>query len=61
MTQRDDTTPQLPWYRDPYRWLLIGIPFGAFVAGLLTLVIAFHNADPELPHPDPTSSARTSQ
>ena len=61
MTRSDDATLQLPWYRDAYRWLLIAIPLGALVAGLLTLLIAIHDADPEVPHPDPTASARTSQ
>lgn len=40
-----------PWYREMYVWLLILIPAAAFIAGLITLILAFHGADVELAHP----------
>jgi len=33
-------------------WLIIAIPASALVAGLLTLFIAIHGADPVIPHSD---------
>ncbi len=35
----------VPWYRQPWPWLLIAIPATTVVAGLATLAIAIHTDD----------------
>jgi uncharacterized protein len=37
--------PHRPWYREPLLWLVIAIPALTVVAGLSTVLIAFHGAD----------------
>lgn len=34
-----------PWYREPWPWILFGLPATAVVAGIITLVIAIKHAD----------------
>lgn len=34
-----------PWYREPWPWILIGLPAAAVVAGIITLVIAIQHQD----------------
>lgn len=46
-----ETSNSRPWYREGYVWLLIVIPLAALIAGFMTLIIAMHGADVELPHP----------
>jgi hypothetical protein len=48
----DDATAPRPWYRHGHVWLVIAIPASALVAGILTLFIAIHGADPVIPHAD---------
>ncbi len=43
--------PSRPWYRELYVWLLIALPATALIAGAVTLFLALHGADIELPHP----------
>lgn len=38
------------WRREPYVWLLIFIPAMALIAGAITVFLAVHGADIELPH-----------
>jgi hypothetical protein len=38
--------PPRPWYREPWPWILIGLPFAAVVASLVTAWIAIVNDDP---------------
>ena len=52
MTETPGEAPPQPWYRHGHVWLLIAIPASALVAGILTLIIAIHGADPVLPHAD---------
>lgn len=33
----------LPWYREPWPWILMGIPFATVVAGIATLIIAINS------------------
>ena len=39
-------TDELPWYRQPMVWLVIAIPAATVPAGLATVAIAMHGADP---------------
>ncbi len=34
-----------PWYREPWPWVLLGLPLTAVVAGIVTLIIAIKNQD----------------
>lgn len=34
------------WYKEPWAWLVFGLPFSAVVAGISTYFIANHEADP---------------
>jgi hypothetical protein len=34
-----------PWHREPWPWILLSLPLGAVVAGIITLVIAIDNED----------------
>jgi len=34
------------WYKEPWAWLVFGLPFSAVVAGISTYIIANHEADP---------------
>ena len=53
MTEAADSAGQpRPWYTHGHVWLIIAIPASALVAGLLTLFIAIHGADPVIPHSD---------
>jgi hypothetical protein len=45
-----------PWFREAMVWLLIVIPASAFIAGLITLVLAYRYPDPEIPHTDQAAS-----
>jgi len=38
--------PAVPWYKEPWPWLLMAGPFFVVVAGLITAVVAFRGADP---------------
>jgi hypothetical protein len=46
------------WFREAMVWLLIVIPASAFVAGLITLILAYRYPDPEIPHTDQAVSQR---
>ncbi len=35
-----------PWYRNPFVWLVIALPAATVPAGLATLALAMHGADP---------------
>lgn len=35
----------VPWYREPWPWVLIALPLSAVIAGIATLVIAIKNQD----------------
>lgn len=37
--------PQRPWYREPWPWILLGLPGTVVVASLLTFYIAVHYSD----------------
>jgi hypothetical protein len=39
------TTDVRPWYREPWPWFLIGVPFATVIAGVITMVIATRGAD----------------
>lgn len=43
MRQTDLDRDTQPWYRQPWPWILISIPFGAVVAGIATLIIAIES------------------
>lgn len=45
MTTRTIVQPGVRWYREPWPWILIGLPASAVVAGIVTLVIAVKNED----------------
>jgi len=47
-----------PWFREAMVWLLIVIPAGAFAAGLVTLILAYRNADPEVARTEQAASHR---
>jgi len=34
------------WYKEPWAWLVFGLPFTAVVAGISTYIIANHEPDP---------------
>jgi hypothetical protein len=36
---------QTHWYREPWPWILIGLPMSAVIAGIATLIIAIENQD----------------
>ena len=38
--------PVVAWYREPWPWILMSGPALAVIAGIVTMVIAFRNADP---------------
>jgi hypothetical protein len=44
-TTRKVYEPGKPWYREPWPWILWGLPGIAVVASLATYVIAYRNAD----------------
>lgn len=35
----------VPWYREPWPWILIALPLSAVLAGVATLIIAIQNPD----------------
>ena len=37
--------PRTHWYREPWPWILIGLPLSAVIAGIATLIIAIENQD----------------
>jgi len=37
-----------PWWRFGMVWLVIGGPAAVIVAGIATMIVAFHGADPRL-------------
>ena len=39
------TDPVRPWYREPWPWILIGLPGSVVVASFVTFYLAAHNAD----------------
>ena len=43
-----DTSPRQPrpWVREPFMWLVVGIPLLTVVAGLTTVMIAARHSDP---------------
>ncbi|UCD68451.1 MAG: FixH family protein [Betaproteobacteria bacterium] len=45
MNTRAIRTERIPWYREPWPWILFGIPAVAVVAGFVTLVIAIIHRD----------------
>jgi len=44
-SSRPSRDPQLPWWREPMVWLVIGGPAVVVVAGIVTAVIAVRGAD----------------
>jgi hypothetical protein len=38
-------TDQLPWYRQPWVWLLIALPLSAVIGGVITLYLAVTTSD----------------
>lgn len=36
---------KLPWYREPFVWLLIFFPASAVIGGMITIVLAIHSDD----------------
>jgi hypothetical protein len=48
-----------PWFREPMVWLLIAIPVVALAAGLITLILAYRGADPEVAPVEPATSQRS--
>ncbi|MBT8446148.1 MAG: FixH family protein [Gammaproteobacteria bacterium] len=34
-----------PWYREPYVWMVVGLPASAVIAGIITLIIAIVTFD----------------
>jgi len=48
MTNTSITEPSQPWWRYPMVWLMISGPLIVVVAGILTVVIAYHHIDPVL-------------
>ena len=42
-TMTDDD--RRPWWREPYVWLLIGLPLSAVIGGIATLVLAIESSD----------------
>lgn len=51
------TAPR-PWFKEAMVWLLIMLPAGALAAGVVTLVLAFRNADPEVAQTTEAASRR---
>ena len=45
MTHRAIDKPGAPWYREPWPWILFGLPGSVVIAGIATLVIAINNED----------------
>jgi len=45
-----------PWWRFGMVWLVIGGPAAVIVAGVATMVVAFHGADPQVAV-DPSDAA----
>lgn len=39
------TKPPRPWYREPWPWILMGLPGTVVVAGFITFYLAAHNTD----------------
>ena len=58
MSANDNERPAR-WYREPMVWLLIVIPALALAAGLLTLILAYRDADPEMPHAEQATTQRS--
>ena len=53
-----DDEPSRRWYREAMVWLLIAIPAGALAAGLITLILAYRHADPEIAHTEQAATQR---
>lgn len=45
------------WYHYPIMWLVLALPAGAVVAGIVTFVIILKHPDPEVSRPDAASAA----
>lgn len=45
------------WYRFPIMWLVLGLPAGAVLAGVVTFVIILKHPDPEVSRPDVAAAA----
>lgn len=41
-----EEAPKMPWYREPWPWILMSGPAVVVVAGCVTAVIAIRTADP---------------
>lgn len=52
---RAGENPQLPWWRVPMVWLVIGGPAAVVVAGIVTAVIAVRGADVVITNADEPS------
>jgi hypothetical protein len=50
-------TVAAPWYRERFMWVVVGIPLIALLFGTGAALIAFHGADPEVPHEAPLPHA----
>lgn len=37
--------PKLPWYREPWVWLLIALPMTAVIGGMITIYLAVSTSD----------------
>ncbi len=51
MSQRSKLRPDMPWWRYPIVWLVIGGPAVVVVASVATLVLAVHGGDQPLNMP----------
>ena len=40
-----DNKQKLPWYREPYVWLLISFPLAAVIGGIFTIILAVQSDD----------------
>jgi hypothetical protein len=45
MMQSDARDGTVPWYREPWVWLVIALPAAAVIGGLVTLVLAASGSD----------------
>jgi uncharacterized protein len=45
MNTRTIDQTSAPWYREPWPWILLGLPGSVVIAGIVTLVIAIKNED----------------
>jgi hypothetical protein len=51
-------TTSLPWYRYSIMWLVVSLPIGAVLAGIVTFVLILRHPDPVIPHDENPAVAR---